>query len=79
MHFLSHGIGFRLTRGYEFKLHICNLNICSSFVYLKVHSEFCLVCLTHVDMWPYVKESVKHDIHIKLKSYKIELLEKLVI
>ena len=30
-------------------------------------------------MEPHVRDGVKHDIHIKLKSYKLELLGELVV
>ena len=54
----------------------------SSFVYLKVYSGLHLVCLTFpsADMGPHVREGIKkHDTHIEPKSYKLELLGKLVV
>ena len=33
----------------------------------------------HAGMRPHVREGMKHDIHIKLKSYKFELLGELVV
>ena len=36
---------FGLTGGHKFKPTLCNLNICSLFVYLKVHKGFYLIYL----------------------------------
>ena len=46
-------------------------------MYLKVHSG--LFDSPHVGMGPHVRDSVKHDIYIKPKSYKLELLGELVV
>ena len=37
---------FGLTKDHELELPIYNLNICLSFMYLKVHNnKLCLICL----------------------------------
>ena len=48
----------------------------SPFVYLEAHEKLLLICLTL-----HVREDVKkHDIiHIKPKSYKLELLGELIV
>ena len=72
-----------LARGPGFKSPLCNLNIRSPFLYLKFHSGLCgLFDSTRAWVWGrmHVRRSVKkHDIHIKPKSYKLELLEELVV
>ena len=41
---------------------------------------FSLFDSPHVGMGPYMREGVKkHDIYIKLKSYKLELLGELIV
>ena len=51
------------------------------FVYLKVHEGlFGLFDSQRAGIGPHVRKGVeKHDIHIKLKSYKLKLLGKLVV
>ena len=52
-----------------------NLNICFSFAYLKVMKRlFSFVFLSH-----HKESATVDDIPIKLKSYKLELLGKLVV
>ena len=71
-----------LTGYHEFKTSFyCNLNILSSFIYLKVRNEPHLSCLTlHLMvMGRIMRMCVKYDINIKFKSYKIGLLKKLIV
>ena len=71
-----------LTRGTEFDPSLCNLNISSPFEYLKVHNGlFLLFDSPCAQVWgrTHVREGVKNrDLHIKPKSYKLELLGELV-
>ena len=63
-----------LAGGHKFEPHLCNLNICFPFVYLKVQKKI-LFCLS-----AHMRNGVKkNDIHIKRKYYKFELLRKLVV
>ena len=56
-----------LVGGHGFEPPLWDLNICSPFVYLKVHIGLCLhlVCFfPHVGMGPHVRESIKDMIFI---------------
>ena len=61
-----------LVRGHGFKPHICNL--------FPIWTLFGLFDSPLASMGLHMREGVKrHDIHIKLKSYKLELLGELVV
>ena len=74
---------FGLAGGPGFEPPLCNLNL--TLVYLKIHEGlFGLFDSQHAgagaSMGPHVREGVKeYDIHIKFKSYKLELLGELVV
>ena len=71
------------TRGPGFEPPLYSLNIRSPFVYFKVRSGLCRLFNSpraQVQGRMHMRKGVKkHYIHIKVKSYKLELLGELVV
>ena len=56
-----------LAEGHEFKQSPCNLNICSPFVYLKVHNGLRLhwfICVSRCEHGSHLRDIVKDMVFI---------------